>query len=66
MLVTLAGMLTLVKPLHDANAESPMLVTLSGMLTLVNPLQNENAQSPMPDHRLAVYGSRDYYSSAGT
>ncbi len=35
MLVTLSGMLTLVRLLQLENAESPMLVTLSGMLTLV-------------------------------
>ena len=32
MLVTLSGMLMLVRDLHPSNAEFPMLVTLSGML----------------------------------
>jgi hypothetical protein len=38
MLVTLSGIVTLVKPLHPSNAPSPMLVTLSGIVTLVKPL----------------------------
>jgi hypothetical protein len=32
MLVTLSGMLTLVRPLQSEKAQSPMLVTLSGMV----------------------------------
>ena len=39
MLVTLSGIVTLVKPLQPENAEDPMLVTLSGLVTLVKPLQ---------------------------
>ena len=39
MLVTLSGIVTLVKPLQPENAEDPMLVTLSGIVTLVKPLQ---------------------------
>ena len=35
MLVTLAGMITLIRLLHSEKAYTPMLVTLSGMLTLV-------------------------------
>ena len=33
MLVTLAGIVTLVRLLHSINAPSPMLVTLSGIVT---------------------------------
>jgi hypothetical protein len=39
MLVTLSGMVTLVRPEQPRNALSPMLVTLSGMVTLVRPVQ---------------------------
>ena len=39
MLVTLFGIVTLVKPLQPPNAEDPMLVTLSGIVTLFKPLQ---------------------------
>lgn len=39
MLVTLSGMLMLVRELHLENAQSPMLVTLFGMLMLVRDLQ---------------------------
>ena len=39
MLVTLSGIVTLVKPLQPENAELPMLVTLFGIVTLVKPLQ---------------------------
>ena len=45
MLVTLPGIVTLVKPL-SANAYAPMLVTLFGIVTLVRPL-NSNAYPPM-------------------
>ena len=38
MLVTLFGMLMLVRDLHSPNAEFPMLVTLFGMLMLVSDL----------------------------
>jgi hypothetical protein len=37
MLVTLSGMVTLVRLLQDWNARDPMLVTLLGMMTLVTP-----------------------------
>ena len=43
MLVTLLGIVTLVRLLQQANASAPMLVTLSGIITLVSPLQPENA-----------------------
>ena len=43
MLVTLSGMLMLVRLLQPENAPSPMLVTLSGMLMLVSLLQPSNA-----------------------
>ena len=39
MLVTLSGMVTIVKPLQPAKAPIPMLVTLSPMVTDVKPLQ---------------------------
>ena len=39
MVVTLSGIVTLVKPLQPENAELPMLVTLSGIVTLVKPWQ---------------------------
>ena len=35
MLVTLSGIVTLVRLVQSANAEAPMLVTLSGIVTLV-------------------------------
>ena len=38
MLVTLSGIVILVKPLHPENALRPMLVTLSGIVILVKPL----------------------------
>ena len=38
MLVTLSGMLMLVRDSHQENAESPILVTLFGMLMLVRDL----------------------------
>ena len=39
MLVTLSGMVILVRTLQLEKALSPMLVTLFGMVTLVRPLQ---------------------------
>jgi hypothetical protein len=39
MLVTLLPIVTLVRPLHQENALSPMLVTLLPIVTLVKPLQ---------------------------
>ena len=39
MLVTLSGIVTLVRDVHEAKALSPMLVTLSGIVTLVRDLQ---------------------------
>ena len=39
MLVTLFGIVMLVKLLHSENAYSPMLVTLFGIATLVKLLQ---------------------------
>ena len=46
MLVTLSGMMMLVRLLQLWNAPSPMLVTLLGMVTLVRQLQDRNAISP--------------------
>ena len=46
MLVTPAGIVTLVKP-QDQNAPQPMLVTESGIVTEVMPPQYWNAASPM-------------------
>ena len=39
MLVTLSGIVTLVRDPQPAKASSPMLVTLSGIVTLVRDLQ---------------------------
>ncbi len=47
MLVTLSGIVMLVKPVQSENAYHPMLVTLFGIVMLVKPLQFWNAQSPM-------------------
>ena len=47
MLITLPGIVTLVRLLQSSNAESPMLVTLSGIVTLVRLLQLANADLPM-------------------
>jgi hypothetical protein len=43
MLVTLFGIVMLVRPLQLSNVELPMLVTLFGIVTLVRPLQEEKA-----------------------
>ena len=43
MLVTLDGIIMLVKLLQLSNAQSPMLVTLDGIVMLVKPLQLQNA-----------------------
>lgn len=47
MLVTLLGMVMLVRLVHLKNAQLPMLVTLSGMVMLVRLSQPKNASSPM-------------------
>ena len=47
MLVTLLGMLMLVRPEHPEKTLGSMLVTLSGMPMLVRPVQPEKALSPM-------------------
>ncbi len=47
MLVTLAGMATLVRLEHPQNAASPMLVTLLGIATLVRLEQPPNAPLPI-------------------
>ena len=47
MLVTLSGMVMLVRLVHKANASPPMVVTLSGMVILVRLVQLENAATPM-------------------
>ena len=39
MLVTLAGIVTLVRLVQPENASEPMLVTLSGIVTLVRLVQ---------------------------
>ena len=39
MLVTLSGIVTLVRDSQQAKARSPMLVTLSGIVTLVRDVQ---------------------------
>ena len=43
MLVTLSGIVMLVRLLQPLNALSPMLVTLSGIVMLARLLQPENA-----------------------
>jgi len=43
MLVTLAGMVTVVKEVQPLNTLSPMLVTLSGMVISVKPVQPQKA-----------------------
>ncbi len=43
MVVTLSGMIMLVRPEQYANASMPMVVTLSGMVTLVRPVHLLNA-----------------------
>ena len=40
MVVTLSGIVTLVRLVHSLNAEPPMVVTLSGIVTLVRLLQS--------------------------
>ena len=40
MLVTLFGILTLVKPLQSSKAEEPMLVTLLGIVVFLQPVIN--------------------------
>ena len=47
MVVTLSGIVILVRLVHPKNASSPMVVTLSGIVILVSLVQSENAQSPM-------------------
>ena len=47
MLVTLAGMLTLSKPLQLANVHASILVTRLGIVTLFRLLQPLNADPPM-------------------
>jgi hypothetical protein len=43
MFVTLFGIVTLVRLVHEENADSPMLVTLRGIVTSVRLVQPENA-----------------------
>ena len=47
MLVTLPGIVTLVKPVQLSNAPFPILFTLFGIVTLVKPSQLEKASSPI-------------------
>ena len=46
MLVTLLGIVTLVRPEQEANAPAPMLVTLLGMVMLVKPVQSTERHHP--------------------
>ena len=48
MLVTLAGIVTLVRLWQLEKARSPMLMTLFGIVTLVRPVQLWNAEAAMP------------------
>ena len=43
MLVSLSGIVTLVRDVQSSNVPSPMLVTLSGIVTLVRDVQPEKA-----------------------
>ena len=47
MVVTLLGIVILVRPLQPLNALSPMLVTLLGIVMLVSPVQLANAPFSM-------------------
>ena len=47
MLVTLSGIVMLVKSQQPENVEFPMLVTLSGIVMLVKLVQRSNAEFPM-------------------
>ena len=47
MLVTLLGIVTLVRPEQLQNAQTPMLVTPLGIVMLVRPEQSLNALFPM-------------------
>ena len=47
ILVTLLGIVTLVRVVQPWNAEPPILVTLLGIVTLVRLVQPKNALSPM-------------------
>src|SRR2546426_664240 len=47
MLVTLLGIVTLVRLVQRENAWDPMMVTLLGIVTLVRLVQAENAKLPM-------------------
>ena len=47
MFVTLAGIVTLVKPLQPENAKFPIFITLFGILTPVKSLHPSNAEGPM-------------------
>ena len=46
MLVTLAGIVTLVRLEQQSNAPSPMLVTLPGIVTLVRLAQSSERTAP--------------------
>ena len=43
MLVTLSGIVTLVRDVQPSKAPSPMLVTLSGIVTLVRDVHSQKA-----------------------
>jgi len=45
--VTLPGIVTLVRPVHELNALLPMLVMPFEIVTLVRPLQSKNVKPPM-------------------
>ena len=49
MLVTLAGMVTLVSPVQLSNASFPMLVTLPGIVTLVRPCRHRTHRADVGD-----------------
>jgi hypothetical protein len=56
MLVTLAGIVTLVRLVQDWNAYSRMLVTLLGIVTQDILVQDSNAELPMLVTSLPVSG----------
>ena len=55
MVVTLFGIVTLIRLLQALNAKSPIDVTLFGIIILVRLLQSSNAKSPIDVTRLPLY-----------
>ncbi len=45
--LTVLGIVTLFKAVHDLNAETPIVVTLLGIVILVNEMQFKNAELPI-------------------